>query len=166
MSITNWFPWRREKSAELQKREALDPVEAFRREMDRWFDEVWSRDFGLSPFSSEQAWSAFVPSVDVVESDKEVTVSAELPGMEEKDIELQIRDNTLVIRGEKEHHEEEKGRYVYRAERSYGSVQRSVPLPAEVDTDRASAIYKNGVLIVTLPKLKPTQRKTISVKHG
>ncbi|MCD6286534.1 MAG: Hsp20/alpha crystallin family protein [Anaerolineae bacterium] len=166
MSITNWFPWRRERSTELQKREALDPAEDFRRDMNRWFDEVWSRDFGLSPFSPEQAWSAFVPRVDVVESDKEITVTAELPGMEEEDIELQIRDNALVIRGEKEHHEEEKGRSIYRAERSYGYVQRSVPLPAEVDADKANAIYKNGVLTVTLPKLKPTQRKTISVKHG
>jgi len=166
MSITNWFPWRRERSTELQKREALDPAEAFRRDMNRWFDEVWSRDFGLSPFSSEQAWSDVVPKVDVVESDKEITVTAELPGMEEEDIELQIRDNALVIRGEKEHHEEEKGRNIYRAERSYGSVQRSVPLPAEVDADKANAVYKNGVLTVTLPKLKPTQRKKIPVKHG
>ena len=166
MSITSWFPRRRERSTEPQKHEALNPAEALRREMNRWFDETWSRDFGLSPFLPEQTWSAFVPSIDVVESDKQIIVSAELPGMEERDIELQIRDNTLVIRGEKEHHEEEKGHNVYRAERSYGSVQRSVPLPAEVDAEKAGAIYKNGVLTVTLPKLKPTQKKTISVKHG
>lgn len=166
MSITDLLPWRREKKTEIQRREAQDPFDALRHDMNRWFDDVFSREFGLSPLWSEPSGSGFVPSVDVVESDTEVTVTVDLPGMEEKDIELQVEDDTLVIRGEREHRKEEKRRNVYRAERSYGSFQRSVLLPAEVDSDEASAFYKNGVLTVKLPKVAPSKRKKITVNRA
>jgi HSP20 family protein len=127
---------------------------------------MFGRDFGLSPFWSEQSWSGFMPNVDVVERDNEITVTADLPGMEEKNIELQIEDNVLVIRGEREHRKEEKRRDVYRSECCYGSFRRSVLLPAEVNADEASARYKKGVLTVKLPKISPTQRRKITVNHA
>lgn len=166
MSITDLLPWKREKSTDIQRGEPVDPIDALRHDMNLWFDRMFSREFGLSPLWPESRWSGFVPNVDVVESDKAITVTAELPGMEDSDIELQIRDNALVIRGEKEHRKEEKDRNVYRAERSYGSFQRCVPLPTEVDHEKADAVFKNGVLTITLPKLRPSKRKTIAVRRS
>lgn len=166
MSITDLLPWKREKRTEIQRRDVQDPFESLRRDMNRWFDDVFTGEFGLSTTWPETSSSGFVPSVDVVEGETEVTVTADLPGMEEKDIELQIEDDALVIRGEREHRKEEKRRNVYRAERSYGSFQRAVMLPAEVNADEASAVYKNGVLTVKLPKVAPTQRKKITVNRA
>lgn len=166
MSITDLLPWKRENKSEIKKREASDPIDAFQRDMNRWFDEFFNPDFGLSRLSDESSWSGFVPSVDVSETDDEITVSADLPGLEKENIELQIQDNVLTIRGEREHHEETKERNVYRSERSYGTFHRSVRLPAEVDANKADAKYKNGVLTVKLPKPATSRQKKIRVNRG
>ena len=166
MSITNLLPWKREKKAEVAERETADPLSTLQRDMNQWFDDFFSRDFGLAPLWSEETWSDFVPTVDVVESDNEITVTADLPGMEEKDIELQVEGNALLIRGEREEHTEEKDRNVYRSERRYGSFRRSVTLPTEVDSEKAEAVYKNGVLTVKLPKVATAKRKRINVSHA
>jgi HSP20 family protein len=166
MSITDLLPWKREKATDIQRRQTQDPIELLRHDMNRWFDEVFDQGFGISSLWPEESWSGFVPSVDVVEGDREITVTADLPGLDEQDIELQIESNRLIISGEREQHQEQKRRNVYRTERSYGSFQRSVLLPAEVDADKANAVYKNGVLTVELPKVAPTQRKKITVKHS
>mgnify|MGYP001147746138 CR=1 FL=1 len=165
MSITSLLPWKREKKAEVTRQRADDPLRTLQQDMNQWFDAFFSRDFGLAPLWSEGSWSAFVPTVDVTESDDEVTVTADLPGLEEKDIELQVEGNALLIRGEREQRKETRDRSVYRSERSYGRFHRSVALPIEVESEKASAVYKNGVLTVKLPKEAPTKRKKISVSH-
>jgi HSP20 family protein len=167
MSITDLIPWRREERKVPVKREEERSVLSFQQEMNRLFDEFFG-GWGLAPFREfTEPWDAFSPRVDVVEGDKEITVSAELPGIDEKEIDVSLSHGVLTISGEKQEKKEDKGKNYYRMERSYGSFRRSVPLPSEVDEDKAEATFKKGVLTITLPKTAEVQaRKRISIKTG
>lgn len=145
------------------RREDDNPFAVLRREMDSLFDNFF-RGFDLEPFESRLG--AFNPKVDVTENDKEIKISAELPGMDEKDIDVSIQKDVLTIKGEKKEEKEDKGKDYYRMERSYGSFSRSVPLPVEVETDKVEAKFKKGVLSITLPKTAKAvaETKKIAVK--
>ena len=109
---------------------------------------------------------SWMPQIDVSETAKEIRVTAELPGMEEKDLEVSLVEGALTIRGEKsEEHEEDKGD-VHRSERQYGMFERTIRLPSEVDADKVKASFKKGVLKITLPKTKEAQsnRRVIPVQ--
>jgi HSP20 family protein len=110
----------------------------------------------------------FSPSMDVNETDKDITVLAELPGMEPEDIDISLDRSGLRIKGEKRANKEEQGKDYYRVERSYGSFQRVIPLPCEVDQDKINATYKRGVLKVVLPKARPEREisKRITINSG
>ena len=131
--------------------------------MDSLFDNFY-RGFDIGPFESRLG--AFSPKVDVTENDKEIKISAELPGMDEKDIEVSLHNDMLTIKGEKKEEKEDKGKDYYRMERSYGSFLRTIPLPAEVETDKVEAKFKKGVLSITLPKTAKAvaETKKIAVK--
>jgi HSP20 family protein len=167
MAIKDMVPWKRNDKNVLVRRQE-DPFTAFRYEMDRLFDDFFGRGFGLSQFEggSVGRFGAFNPQVDVTENDKEVKVIAELPGLTEQDVEVSLSNDVLTISGEKKHEKEDKGENYYRMERSYGSFQRAIPLPVEVQSDKVEATFKNGVLTVTLPKSpQATQnRKKITIK--
>jgi HSP20 family protein len=105
-----------------------------------------------------------MPSMDVSENDKVIEISAELPGLEKKDVELNIADNILAIRGEKRNEREEKNKDYHLVERSFGSFTRSVELPAGVTPESISAEIANGVLKVTVQKPAPRQSKPIEIK--
>ncbi len=139
------------------KREEYNPFAVLRHEMNRLFDNLF-RGFEIEPFESR--FGTFSPRVDVKESDKEIKVSAELPGMEDKDIEVSLSKDTLTIKGEKKEEKEDKGKDYYHMERSYGSFSRVVSLPNEVDTDKAQAQFKKGLLTVTLPKTAKAIKET------
>ena len=94
----------------------------------------------------------FMPRIDVVDAEKEVKITAELPGMEEKDVEVTVEKDEVVLKGEKKIEEEEKKKDYYRMERRYGSFLRTVPLPCEIDREKAEAVFQKGVLTVRLPK--------------
>jgi HSP20 family protein len=145
------------------KREEAKPLALLRHEMNTLFDNFFS-GFEMEPFTGR--FSAFTPSVDIKESDKDVTVTAELPGIDDKDIEVSLSRDSLTVRGEKKEEKEDKGKDYYRMERSYGSFTRTIPLPAAVDTDKAKAEFKKGVLKVTLPKTAKAIKgtKKIAVK--
>jgi HSP20 family protein len=96
----------------------------------------------------------------VSETDKEIKVSAELPGMDDKDIDVSLTRDALTIKGEKKEEKEDKGKDYYKMERSYGSFTRSIPLPVEVDTDKVQATFKKGVLEITLPKTAKAIQET------
>jgi HSP20 family protein len=136
--------------------------------MNRWFDDFFG-GFGLTPFRGffDESWETFSPRVNVVEGDEEIKVSAELPGMDEEDINVSLSQGVLTISGEKKQEEEQKGENYYRLESSYGSFQRSLPLPCEVDESKAEAVFKKGVLTINLPKTADVQlRKRIPIKTG
>jgi len=167
MSITDLIPWKRgEREVPVRREEERSPF-ALQQEMNRLFDEFF-RGWGLAPFRGfDEPLDAFSPRVDVVESDKEVAVSAELPGMDEKEIDVSISRGVLTISGEKREEKEDKGKNYYRMERSYGSFQRSIPLPSEVDEGKAEATFNKGVLTITLPKTAEAQvRKRIPIRTG
>jgi HSP20 family protein len=146
------------------RREDADPFREFQREMNRLFDDFFG-DSPLAPRGDERepAAAAFSPRVDVSETDKEVRVSAELPGMDEKDISVEMDDTAITIRGEKNEEQEEKGKNWYRREQSYGSFHRIVPLPTTVDGEKAKARYKKGLLTVTVPKREQEVMKSRAI---
>ena len=133
------------------------------KEMSRVFQD-FLKLFELEPIG-KRTGAAFQPKVNVSESEKEVVVSAELPGMDGKDIDVYLRKNELTIQGEKKEKTEEKEESYYRMERSYGSFKRTLPLPCEVEDDKIDAQFKNGVLTITLPKPAEVIKK-IDVKSG
>jgi len=151
------------------------PFENLRREVDRLFEDfdggMWRSPFGrsffdLQPFSQRESTWAAVPAVDVAETEKAYEITAELPGIDEKNVEVKFSDGVLTIKGEKQEEKEEKKKDYYLSERSYGSFQRAFQVPDGVDTDKIEAAFKNGVLKVTMPKSAEAQKsaKKITVK--
>lgn len=158
------IPWGRSR-APTRREEAgyASPFLDLRREMERVFDDAF-RGFGvLGDWRGANGFGW--PHVEVTDRDKEIRVTAELPGLEEKDVEINLDDGALVLRGEKRtEHEDEARRY---SERLYGRFERRIALPAEVDEERAKATFKNGVLTVTLPKTEQAQERVrrIAISH-
>ena len=142
---------------------AEDPFTALRREMDRLFEEV-SRSFGLPRTVSGEPM--LVPRVDVRETEQALIVQAELPGVDERDVEIEFADNVLTIRGEKklERTEEEKEKGYYLMERNYGAFLRRIAMPVEVDENAVEAKFDKGVLTITLPKKPETQPRRIQIR--
>jgi HSP20 family protein len=153
------------------------PLESLHRQIDRLFDD-FGRSFWPSAGQSIRPreplwwhyvpWGAAAPAVDVTESEKGYEITAELPGMEEKNIEVKVSNGTLTIKGEKQEEKEEKKKDYYLHERRFGSFERSFSLPDGVDADKIEAGFKKGVLTVTLPKKPEAQKpaKKIEVKAG
>lgn len=137
-----------------------NPFMSLQREIDRLFDNFTR---GFPAFSSGGA-AEMLPSVDVTENDKQIEITAELPGLEDKDVQVNFADNVLTIRGEKKAEKEEKDKTYRLVERSYGSFVRSLEVPAGVNADAIKASIDKGVLKVTVPKRVPAQVKKIDVK--
>ena len=158
MAITDLLPWKREneKAVEL-RRESQDSFLELQDEMNRMFD-----SFFADPWRGGSRLSAFMPDMDVSENDKEVIVTAEIPGMDENDIQVTYHQGTLAISGEKRGDREEKGNRYHRIERMYGSFRREVTLPSEVEEDKITATFKKGVITVVLPK---SNRPEVMGKH-
>jgi HSP20 family protein len=153
------------------------PFERLRSEIDRLFDDFgagpWRSAFRRAVFDVEPFWRGEiswgkVPAVDIAETAKGYEITAELPGIDEKNVEVKFADGMLTIKGEKKDEKEEKKENYYLSERSYGSFQRSFRVPDGVDADKVEAAFKNGVLTVTLPKTPEAQKieKRIEIKQG
>ena len=148
---------------------ALSPFEEMEREMGHMFGRFgqgWLSPFHRGdPFWSdwEASFEGKLPSVDVIDRDEEVLIRAELPGVDKKDLDVSMTDNSVTIKGSTStEKEEERGDY-FRREVSRGEFSRTVSLPAEVDGVKAKASFKNGLLELTIPKTKKTKRHTIKV---
>ena len=165
MSITQWMPWRRKEQKMTESQEGEHPIDLLELDMNRMFDNFFS-GFGLASFGTlENEWATFSPRVDIVDSEKEVKVSVELPGIDEQDIEVSLMRDVLTISGEKRQEKEDRGKNYHRMERSYGAFKRSISLMCDIDEDKVDARFKNGVLTVTLPKSVEGQcRQTIKIK--
>jgi HSP20 family protein len=153
----------RRKSLAQQGEES--PFLTLRRQMDRVFDEFW-KDFPSLGLMGIAGQSTFSLRVDITDTEDALKIAAEVPGMDEKDIDVTLTKDTVTIKGEKKAEEEEKTNDYYRVERSYGSFMRSIPLPAEIDTAKVEASLKKGVLTITLPKTAKAikEAKKITVK--
>ena len=151
------------------------PFESLRRELDRLFEEFeqdsWRAPFRRSAFDIEPFWRRELswgktPAVDIVEKDNAYEISAELPGMDEKDVEVKLVGDLLTIKGERQEEKEEKGKDYYLRERRSGSFERRFRAPEGIDSDKISATFKKGLLTITLPKNAEAQQavKKIDVK--
>jgi HSP20 family protein len=162
MALTNLMPWGRGQSVTAPgSHEDNDPFSALSRDMNRLLDD-FTRGFGVSlppRFGLQGTW----PHVEVSETDKDVTVVAELPGMDEKQVEVLLQDGVLTLRGEKK---SESNTPVY-SERWHGQFQRSLQIGSDVDPEQVNAAFKNGVLTLTLAKRPESQRsvKRIQVNN-
>jgi HSP20 family protein len=145
MAITRWDPFREVMS--LQNR-----MNSLFREMSE----------GESPLST----ASFVPAVDIYEDSKKVVLKLEVPGIEEKDLDVRVENNTLTVKGERKFDKEEKEENFHRIERRYGSFYRAFTLPPTVDTEHVGATYQNGVLKLELSKKPEAQPKQIKVNVG
>ncbi|WP_332302827.1 Hsp20/alpha crystallin family protein [Rhizobium sp. GR12] len=168
MSVRDLIPWGRNNGSQVPsvlRDDDRDPFLSLHREVNRLFDDVF-RGFGsgLPSFGNGSAFRAGWPSVEISEADKEIKVTAEVPGLEEKDIEVLLNDGVLTLKGEKRSENEDRDRQF--SERYYGRFERRVPLGVEVDEDKVDASFRNGVLTVTLPKTEKAQSqvKRIAIK--
>jgi HSP20 family protein len=167
MSVRDLIPWGRSntRAPAPYREDDRSPFLSLHREMNRVFDDFF-RDFDMRfPMMGHAGFNGSWPHIDLSETDKEVTVTADLPGMEEKDVELLLEDGMLTLKGEKREETEDKDRHF--SERYYGRFERRIPLDAEVQVDKAQARFKNGVLKVTLPKDPNAQSKArrIAITH-
>lgn len=142
----------------LARREPSDPFTALQRQIDRLFE-----DF-TRPWPASNGASELIPSMDVTETNGEIEVTAELPGLQEKDVQVNVADDILTIKGEKKAEKEQKDKDYRLIERSYGSFERTLQLPGGVDADAIKASISDGVLKVTVPKPAAAQAKKVEVK--
>ena len=161
MNLKSLLPISRTRSVARQE----NPFLSLQREVDRLFED-FTRGFPSFPTFPAQTRGAadLIPSMDVTETDKEIEITAELPGLEEKDVQINLSDNLLTIRGEKKAEKEQKEKDYRLVERSYGSFSRTLELPEGVDPNGIKATIAKGVLKVTVPKPAPAQAKKIDVK--
>ena len=172
MSVKKWIPWNWFKKEEedaghtvpvnrapaANRSEVLNsPLAYFHNEVDRLFEQAF-RGFSSKPFSFERPLMPSLtngmirPTLDLGATDKAYTIALEVPGVDEKDVKVEIANDIMTIRGEKKQENEEKGKNYYRMERSYGSFQRTLSLPEDADQDAVTATFKKGVLTVSMPR--------------
>ena len=141
---------------ELKKRTELQP-----RQLARWGDDLWS---WFDNMLDTTRGMLSLPTLDVEETEDKIIVRAEVPGVDAKDIDIQLRNNVLTIRGEKKEESEKKGKEFHRRERRYGAFYREVSLPAGVDPSQVQATCRDGVLTITMAKTEGEKPKRIEVK--
>lgn len=147
MPITRWEPFRN----------LVSTQERF----NQLFNEAFGRAFGDQQELTPRAW---VPAVDIYETDENLVLQAELPGINPDDVDIRIEDNTLYLKGERKFEKEVKEENLHRVERSYGTFTRSFTLPGTIDADKVKAEYKNGILTLTIPKREEAKPKTIKIQ--
>jgi HSP20 family protein len=168
MSVRDLVPWGRNNGNQvpsLLRDNGQDPFLSLHREVNRLFDDVF-RGFGsgLPSLGAASGFGSGWPSVEISDNEKEIKVTAEVPGLDEKDIEVLLDDGVLTVKGEK--HSETEAKDKQFSERFYGRFERRIPLGLEVEEDKVDASFRNGVLTVTLPKSQKaqTQAKRITIK--
>lgn len=169
MGVRDLIPWGRENGKHapaLYHDDEHNPFFSLHREVNRLFDDVFrSFDSRLPSLGSFSAFNGGWPKVEITATDKEIKVTAEIPGLEEKDIEILLDDDVLTLRGEKRAESEDEDRQF--SERYYGRFERRIPLGYEVEQDKVEARFRNGVLTITLPKSAKAQSqvKRIAIRH-
>jgi HSP20 family protein len=165
MNFGALVPWRDKAQVPATRDDGQDPFVAFRREVDRMFDDFLNGGpFGIRPWAA----TSVSPTIDVSDGEKELIVTAELPGLDENDFEVTLAGDVLTIKGEKKVENENRNGSAYYVERRFGSFSRSVRLPFEAGDQQVEAQYDKGVLTIRVPKPAGAQRQVrrIEVKGG
>jgi HSP20 family protein len=155
MTLNDLVPWRNNRSLSNRMQ---DPFGSLQQEMNKLFESFWGGAEQRGSYPT--AMNLHFPTLDVHETDKAFRVTAELPGLSEEEVEINLRDNTLVISGEKKVEREEKDESRHYSERSFGRFQRVIPFGAEIDADKVQANFHKGLLTIDLPKNAKAQEKT------
>ncbi|MCF8070662.1 MAG: Hsp20/alpha crystallin family protein [Desulfobacterales bacterium] len=150
----NLIPWKKKNKHSVSDKKSIDNM------ISRLIDNDFLPSSG---FFREDLW---YPSIDISEGKKDIVVTAELPGIENKDINISLEGRQLIIKGEKRHENENSGENYYRVERLYGSFNRTAVLPADVDPEKVDAFFRKGILTIKLKKLKDSESKKIKVKSA
>lgn len=171
VDLKSWFPFRfpphRDKSERTPAARMPQALTTLRDEMDRMFERFWTNP--LASIEQADRWFGdfrspeFLPKLDVTDDAAVLKVSLEVPGMDGKDVDVQVHEGLLVVSGEKRAEETRQDEGCYRTERSYGAWKRTVPLPAEVDAAKAEARVEKGVLTIVLPKTAAAKQRPVKV---
>ena len=177
MKLEKWMPFRfgrptkGDQPATLQadERTWTDPLATIQNEVNRLFTRFWGEPF--AHFGALDTWFGdyrpkfFRPVIDVIDKGQALEIIVELPGLEDEDVELAVEDGMLVLRGEKKIEKETEEEGVFRIERSFGTFERSIPLPVDVDTESIDARFEKGVLTIQIPKnvITPAEKKRIPI---
>ena len=160
LDLKSLVPWgQKSENAPVSHESRQDLFTSFRQEMDRVFDDFFRTGFGLTRRSDGDGWTNLTPRLDVSESENEIVVTAELPGVDEKDLDVSLSGDVLTIKGEKKYEHESKDDDRHYVERHFGTFSRSVRLPFDAGDQNVDASMKNGVLTVTVPKPADLQTK-------
>ena len=143
----------------LTRWEPMREMMTLREAMDRLFDDAFTRPISIGAVSG-------MPAIDLYQTNDEVVLKAALPGLKADDVQITVTDNTLTLRGEFKEEKEEKEKTYHLREQRYGSFERTIALPTDVETDKAEADFKDGVLTISLPKSEAVKPKTISIKSS
>ena len=188
MNLKKWIPWNWFKKEEADAGRSIPVMRAgsqdighalggsiaqFHREIDRLFEQML-RGFDRIPFGSSHPLlptldgGMLKPTLDLGATETDYTITVEIPGVDQKDVSLEIAEDTLTIRGEKHREQEDSGKNYYRMERAYGSFQRVLSLPEDVDQERIRASFKNGILTIAMPRkaLPEANVRRIEVQHA
>ncbi|MUG93592.1 Hsp20 family protein [Scytonema sp. UIC 10036] len=152
MPITLWRPFQ-----DIEHWEPLHEIENLQRQLNQMFESIM-------PTSDEDAIAVtFMPSAEMKETDETLSLRLEVPGLEAKDLDVQVTETTVAIKGERKSETKVEDKDMVRSEFYYGRFERVIPLPSHIQTDRVQAEYKNGILTLTLPKVKPEKRKAVKI---
>ncbi len=163
MAWRDMIPWGRGSEIPVHQDPRV-PVSSIQQEMNRMFDRFLEHPFGRMEWPNEpREWR---PSVDISETATQFEVSAELPGVDEKDIDLEVSDGMLTLKGTRSEEREDKEKDYHHREQFFGSFRRMIPLPSSVDPEGVKASYKRGVLRVTLPKNEQSRATKVAVSGG
>jgi len=152
MAITRWRPFR-----EIERWEPFPEMEDLRREMDRMFDRF------MTSFDGGRSGLAFVPSAEMDETDEEIHLRLEVPGLEAKDLDISVTEDSVSIKGERQSETKTEEEGMMRSEFHYGKFERVIPLPAHIQSNKVAAEYKNGILNLTLPKVEEKKERVVKV---
>lgn len=155
--LARWEPF---SGIRRRGQDVFSELTGMQQEMNRLFDEFFGER------QNEMAECSWNPMVDVSETETEIRVRAELPGLNQDNIEINLQDNVLTLKGEKKQEQKEEQENFHRVERCYGSFTRSFTLPAAVKADAVQATFKNGILLITLPKAEEAKPKKIAISAG
>jgi HSP20 family protein len=143
----------------LTRWEPAREMMTLREAMDRLFDDAFTR-----PLSVRDGWSMATPAIDMYQTDNEVVVKASIPGMKAEEVQINVTGDILTLKGDIKQENEQKDRSWHIREQRFGSFERSVVLPTDVKSDKAEAVFENGILTITLPKADEVKPKTINIK--
>ena len=162
----NLIPWRRKQEPNRHEIEPESSLARLRGEIDTLLGRFFGDPWGFAGFGSPWTQLAAAPRTDLADTDKDVTVTMELPGVDPQDVEIHINGDLLTVRGEKKAEREEKKKDYHYVERQFGSFCRTVQVPSTADPDKVDAAYKDGVLTITIAKHPDAKPKRITVRNA